>query len=160
MTFIRLLFKIRQLVVLAHYKIVFRNKIKIQHISFRAGFKVFIEKNGQLIIDSAFFNNYCSITVHEKVEIGKNVLFGENVKIYDQNHIFNQSNEPISKQGYSTGTINIGNNVWVGSNCTILKGVTIGDNCIIGANCLVYKDIPDNSIVKCNQSISIKKRNI
>lgn len=31
----------------------------------------------------------------------------------------------------SHGKVKIGNNVWFGMNCTVLKGVTIGDNCIL-----------------------------
>lgn len=47
----------------------------------------------------------------------------------------------------SSGKIKIGNNVYFGRNCTVLKGVTIGNNCIIGFGSLVMKDIPDNSVV-------------
>lgn len=47
----------------------------------------------------------------------------------------------------SSGGVNIGNNVFVGMNATILKGVNIGNNVIIGAGSLVNKDIPDNVVV-------------
>ena len=47
----------------------------------------------------------------------------------------------------SSGKVKIGNNVYFGRNCTVLKGVTIGNNCIIGYGSLVMKDIPDNSVV-------------
>ena len=50
----------------------------------------------------------------------------------------------------SAGEIYIGNNVFIGMNSTILKGVHIGNNVIIGANSLVNKDIPDNSVVAGN----------
>lgn len=46
----------------------------------------------------------------------------------------------------SHGKVKIGNNVWFGMNCTVLKGVTIGDNCIIGIGSIVTKDIPANSV--------------
>ena len=45
------------------------------------------------------------------------------------------------------GCIEIGDNVFIGSNTTILQNVRIGSNVIIGAGTLVNKDIPDNSIV-------------
>jgi acetyltransferase-like isoleucine patch superfamily enzyme len=44
------------------------------------------------------------------------------------------------------GEIRIGNNVFIGSNSTILYDVTIGDNVIIGAGSLVNKDIPSGSV--------------
>lgn len=46
----------------------------------------------------------------------------------------------------SSGAVTIGNNIYFGTNVTILKGVTIGDNCIIGAGSIVTKDIPSNSV--------------
>ena len=42
--------------------------------------------------------------------------------------------------------INIGNNVYIGTNCIILPGVTIGNNVIIGAGSIVSKDIPSDSV--------------
>jgi acetyltransferase-like isoleucine patch superfamily enzyme len=42
--------------------------------------------------------------------------------------------------------IKVGNNVFIGSNSTILPGITIGNNVAIGASSLVTKDIPDNCI--------------
>lgn len=46
----------------------------------------------------------------------------------------------------SSGKVNIGNNVYIATNVTILKGVDIGDNCIIGAGSIVNRSIPDNSV--------------
>lgn len=53
------------------------------------------------------------------------------------------SNEKINEK---VGCIDIGNNVFIGTQSTILMNVKIGSNCIIGACTLVNKDIPDNSI--------------
>lgn len=46
----------------------------------------------------------------------------------------------------SSGKVKIGNNVYFGRNCTVLKGVTIGDNVIVGYGSIVTKDIPSNSV--------------
>ena len=50
----------------------------------------------------------------------------------------------------SCGKVTIGNNVFIGMNSVILKGVTIGNNVIIGAGSLVNKDVPDNCVVAGN----------
>lgn len=50
----------------------------------------------------------------------------------------------------SSGKVVIGNNVFIGMQATILKGVTIGDNVIIGANSLVNVDIPSNCVAAGN----------
>lgn len=46
----------------------------------------------------------------------------------------------------SSGAVTIGNNIYVGTQVTILKGISIGDNCIIGAGSLVTRDIPTGSV--------------
>ena len=50
----------------------------------------------------------------------------------------------------SCGKVTIGNNVFIGMNSVVLKGVTIGNNVIIGAGSLVNKDIPDNCVAAGN----------
>lgn len=43
--------------------------------------------------------------------------------------------------------IHIGDDVWIGGNCTILPGVTIGNNVVVARGAVVTKDIPDNCVV-------------
>ena len=50
----------------------------------------------------------------------------------------------------SAGKVSISDNVFIGMNATILKGVSIGKNVIVGANSLVNKNIPDNCVVAGN----------
>ena len=63
-------------------------------------------------------------------------------------------NKPYPKKG----DINIGNDVWIGYNATILAGVTIGDGAIIATNSTVIKDVEPYSIVGGNPANEIKKR--
>lgn len=78
--------------------------------------------------------------------IGQNVRLNKDLTI--QTHDFasmvfvNRDCEFIP----SFAPIHIGNNVYFGQKCTVLKGVTIGDNCIIGFGSIVTKDIPSNSV--------------
>jgi acetyltransferase-like isoleucine patch superfamily enzyme len=110
-------------------------------------------KNAEVILENnVFMNNYCSINAIEKIEIGENTLLGEGVKLYDHNHEYTA--EAVEHKKFRSAPIKIGKNCWLGSNVTVLKGVTIGDHCIIGAGCLIYKDVPSGSIVKLNQTLS------
>jgi len=58
------------------------------------------------------------------------------------------------------GKINIGNNVFIGQNCTILLNTTIGDNCIIGAGSVVRGRFPDNSVILGNPAKVVMKMNV
>lgn len=101
--------------------------------------------------DNCFFNNYCTIVSTRGISIGNDCLFGENVHIYDSNHVFYKQNTLIRDQGSSSKPIKIGNNVWIGTNVCVLKGASIGDNSVIGANSVISSDIPANSLVKSLQ---------
>lgn len=117
---------------------------------------IIVDNNAILEIGNhVFMNNFCSVNCLEHVSIGDNTLFGENVKIYDHNHQYKrtENNLNVSPSEFTKAPVIIGKNCWLGSNVTVLKGVTIGDNCIIGAGCTVYNDIPANSTVVHQQDL-------
>jgi len=78
------------------------------------------------------------------VKIGSDCFIGHGVMF--TNDIFTDS---TSIKDWKKKETEIGNNVRIGSNSTILP-VKIGDNVIIGAGSVVTKDVPSNSIVKGN----------
>lgn len=86
-------------------------------------------------------NSYCSINAQVSVTIGNNSMLGEGVRIYDHNHKFD-GKSLMSKLGYDRAPVSIGENVWIGSNTVIMKGVKIGNNSVVGAGSIVTKDIP------------------
>lgn len=139
------------------FKLIFGKHVMFGYGSkFRKGFSLAIEQNGFIKIgDYVSFNNYCSLNCLGKITIGEYCIFGENVRIYDHNHKFNDLCKPIMEQGYSIAQVTIGKHCWFGSNVTILKGVTIGDNVVIGSGCLLYKDIPSGTIVRCKTELEI-----
>lgn len=139
----------------SYYNFVFKGRLKWpKSVRFRNRLDFYIENNAILSIgESTFFNRDCSVNVQEKITIGDYCIFGENVKMYDHNHIFKNIPEIIARQGFKTAPITIGNNCWLGTNVVVLKGVTVGDNCVISAGCIVDKDVPDNSILKRDGTI-------
>jgi acetyltransferase-like isoleucine patch superfamily enzyme len=80
------------------------------------------------------------------LEIGNNVRFGMHFSLFT--HDFASTVFLIKYNEFlnSSGRVKIGNNVYFGTNCIVLKGVTIGDNVIVGAGSIVSKDIPANSV--------------
>jgi hypothetical protein len=58
----------------------------------------------------------------------------------------------------SRGDINVGNDVWIGRNATILSGVSIGDGAVVGGSAVVSRDIPPYGIAVGNPATVVKKR--
>ncbi|KPU43711.1 putative acetyltransferase [Oxobacter pfennigii] len=157
---LKIINKIIFLIKVTILKILYRNSLKVgKKFSARKGLNIRIGKNAILKIgDNVFFNNDCSLNCLLDVSIGDDCIFGENVKIYDHNHSFIDSEQLIRTQGYRTAPIEIGNNCWFGSDSIILPGVKIGSNCVIGAGCIIHKDIPNDSIIKNIQVLEISNR--
>ncbi len=130
------------------YKIIYGKKIKFgRKVHFRKGFSLMIEEGANVEIgDGTFFNNHCSINAQDFIKIGKNCLFGENVKIYDHNHVFKYRDKLIKEQGFKSDKVVIKDNCWVGSNVVILKGTSIGANSVIGACEKINTAIEENKI--------------
>jgi acetyltransferase-like isoleucine patch superfamily enzyme len=148
--------------ILSLNRIIYGDKFKIKKgVYVRKGFVVTIEEDGYVTIGSGvFFNNYCSINSLCGIEIGDDCIFGENVHIYDHNHIYSDPNMPVNSQGFTKSLVRIGRNCWIGSNVVVLKGVTIGEHSIIGANSVIYDDVPAYSVVICNQDLKLKMFNL
>ena len=120
-------------------------------------FENFHVSSGKLMLhDGVFINNSCSFNCMERIEIGAGTMMGEGVRFYDHDHIYTA--ETIEKWQWTTAPIRVGRDCWIGSNVTILKGVTIGDNTIIGAGCLIRNDVPANSVVYNDGNLVVKER--
>lgn len=120
---------------------------------------VVIGGNGVLTVgNDTTINNYTFIMCTKDITIGDDVMLAPFVYILDVDHKFNDLSIPISKQGYESESIKIGNNVWIGTNVIITKGVTVGDGSIIAANSVVTKDVEENSIYGGTPAKLIKRR--
>ena len=109
-------------------------------------------KGGNIKIGDRCGFSGVSIVSSVGVTIGDDVMCGTNVMIGDRNDHENRYPE------WQPKPVSIGNNVWIGMNSIVMRGVTIGDNTIIGANSVVTKDIPANCIAAGNPCKVIKER--
>ena len=80
------------------------------------------------------------------IKIGNNVRIAPNVMIISANHVFDNTDIPICKQGMDVKPITIEDDVWVAGRVNIMAGVTIGKGSVIGAGSIVTKDIPPYSV--------------
>ena len=106
-------------------------------------------------------SNYVLQSAHGEIEIGNHVMFGPGVHIHGGNHVFDKIGvymDTVTKAIESDGKVVIEDDVWVGSNAIILKGVRIGFGSVIGAGAIVTKNIPEGSIVAGNPAKVIGMR--
>lgn len=105
--------------------------------------KISLRKNSTLTLGNCFINNNVSIICSKSITIGDKTAIGPNVIIRDSDdHILLPRTETSM-----ISPIVIGNNVWIGSNAIILKGVNIGDGAVIAAGAVVNKDVPPHCLV-------------
>lgn len=140
------------------WKILYGVRFQIGNLTFfYPGCHIMIERKGSVQIGNhCFFNRNCSMTALGRITIGNDCIFGENVKIYDHNHKTEDVGLLYRKQGYSVGCVEIGSNVWVGSDVIILPNVRIGNNVVIAAGSIVTKDVSDNvTLIQKRNSVEV-----
>ena len=111
---------------------------------------IYVGKSANVKIGNNVGMSSVAIVCQQSITIGDNVRIGGNTVIYDTDfHSLNSIERtaiPENKNNIKKKQIIIGNNVFIGGHCTILKGVQIGDNSIIGAGSVVTKSVPSNEI--------------
>jgi acetyltransferase-like isoleucine patch superfamily enzyme len=99
--------------------------------------------------------NYSSIGYGTVISVAKEVTIGDNCLIAPNCMIMDNDDHPVDPKKRLEGqpidpedakSVKIGNNVWIGSYCAILKGVKIGDNSVIATHSVVTKDIMPNCV--------------
>ena len=91
---------------------------------------------------NVFINSGCCFQDQGGIEIGDNVLIGQQVVIATLNHDL----MPEKRGNMLPAPVKIGNNVWIGAHATVLSGVTIGNGAVIAAGAVVTKDVPENTV--------------
>lgn len=144
------------------------NEIVLSGKVYKSSIRISGKNNKLIISDNCSFNfstiivrgDNCTVSIDQgttfgqvymvcmgtgnEISIGSNCMFAEDIDIWssDSHPIFNSEREIIN----CSRPIHIGDHVWVGKGCKILKGVNIGSDAIIGMNSLVTKDIKPGSL--------------
>ncbi len=90
-----------------------------------------------------FINSGCHFQDQGGIEIGDGTLIGHNVVLATVNHDLN----PARNRKLHYAPIQIGAHVWIGSNATVLSGVTIGARPVVAAGAVVTRDVPPYTVV-------------
>lgn len=109
---------------------------------------VYVKKNAKITFgrDSSTGHN-TEISSNNYIEIGNDVIMGAYTYITDSNHAYKDKKLPIRKQDMEIGSVQIGNNVWLGRGVMILKDSIIGDNSVVAAGSVITKKFEDNKIL-------------
>ena len=140
------------------------------HVSCYAGCSFAIGENGHCMVGDFTLLNGALIMAEEKIDIGSYCLISWGVGIADSDfHPLEPAQRLIDAQALApffkdrpprprltTAPVKICNNVWIGMNAVILKGVTIGDNSVVAAGAVVTKSVPANTVVAGNPATTVK----
>lgn len=106
-----------------------------------------LDSKAELIIGNNVGISGGGICCAEKIIIGDNVMFGANSFVTDSDfHPVEPSNRRFSRENIKTAPVIIEDNVFLGMNVIVLKGVKIGKNSIIAAGSIVVNNIEANCI--------------
>lgn len=99
-----------------------------------------------------------TIYARDRITIGNNTIIGANCKIFDNDFHPLCAEERRSESGSLTmRPVTIGEDVFIGCNCIILKGTTLGNGCVVGAGSVVHGEFPDYSVIAGNPAGVIKE---
>lgn len=129
------------------------------HVSFAVSYKV--NADPVIEIGNDVYVGYATcFSSAERITLGNNILIAAGVHIYDNNNHpldpqARRENKPVEKENIAPVTIE--DDVWIGSNAVILKGVTVGRGSIVAIASVVSKDVPPMSIVAGNPAKVVKR---
>lgn len=128
-------------------------------VSLEKGVVLSTSERGKITIgNQVYIGEYSVISSKEEIEIGDHVLISPHNDIVDFNHIYQDHNQTINKQGFVARKIKIEEDVWIGSGSKVLMGVTIGKGAVIGAGSVITKDVLPYHVVAGNPAKTIKIR--
>lgn len=133
---------------------------KEYHINLHSPVKIYADRHGAHISigDNSRIHGSC-LHAYKKIVIGKNCLIAANCNIIDSNGhelSFDEPENRINSKDDAREVI-ICDNVWIGTGCLILPGVTVGEGSVISANSVVSKSIPSRVLAGGNPAVVFKE---
>ncbi|MBO4897409.1 MAG: acyltransferase [Clostridia bacterium] len=111
------------------------------------------DKKAKLYIGSnSYIGDRTEIHAGESVTVGDGCVIAWDCNIMDRDYHKLESETEVYKP------VTIGNHVWIGCRCLILKGVTIGDGAVVAAGSVVTRDVPAGALVGGNPAKIIKEK--
>lgn len=138
--------------------LIFRNNCRSNLVGITKPCSLSIEENAKLLIGNNVGLSGTTIYCAVSITIGNFVNFGGNVCVWDTDFhpidFIQRRNHQI--EAINSSPIIIEDDVFIGANAVVLKGVTIGARSIIGANSVVSRNIPQDEIWAGNPAKFVK----
>jgi acetyltransferase-like isoleucine patch superfamily enzyme len=142
-----------------------------QHVSIYAGCSFSVGEKGRVRVGDFTLLNGALVMCEDQIEIGSHCLVSWNVGIADSDfHPLEPAKRLIDARALApylqdrpprptlkTAPVKIGDNVWIGMNAVILKGVTIGENSVVAAGAVVTKSVDANTVVAGNPASVVRR---
>jgi len=130
------------------HKVSFRSSVISNFVGLYKPTTICVEPNSELEIGD--FSGFSGVSIYcsKKITIGKYVNCGGNVSIWDTDfHPLNHKDRRIHDlEKICSDPIIIEEDVFIGANSIVLKGIKIGARSIIGAGSVVTKNIPPDEV--------------
>ena len=110
-----------------------------------------------LVGDWTTIGHHTFIFATTEIFIGNNCLVAPFCYFVDSNHGV-RKDRLIREQDMSAKRIVVGDDVWIGTNSVVLKGVSIGSGAVIAAGSIISEDIPEYAIVAGNPAAVVNFR--
>ena len=101
-------------------------------------------------------NGFSAIAEHTSITIGRRVLIGTNVEVFDSDFHGIRVEDRMASRAEWAKPVVIEDDVFLGSNVRVMKGVTIGRGSVIANSSLVVSDVPPGSLAGGNPARVIK----
>lgn len=109
--------------------------------------------------DDTFIGNGCTLSAARHIKIGSKTLISAMVRIHDNDGHPLDPEKRLNNAKMTLADISavtIGDNVWIGAESLILKGVVIGDGAVVGSRSVVTHDVLPRTVVAGNPAREVK----
>jgi len=118
--------------------------LEIRDCRLGKGVTITVASGARMVINADYIGQYCTLVARDSISIGAGTKIAELAVLRDADH---DHSVPLRAMRFNSSRITVGDDVWIGAGCTVLKGVDLGNGSTIGAGSVVTKNVPASTVV-------------